>query len=74
MSHTIHIARSLYKLMSFIERLLYSEPYQRSNIECFGVAIIAFTYFGKTLLKSVRGGFKYVLGFKYVSVLNTRFF
>ena len=56
MSHTMHSARSIFKLISNICRWVYPEPSQRSKIGRFEKIIIAFNYFCKTLhLKSLRG-------------------
>ena len=57
MFHTMQSVRSLCKLWVLIERLAYSEPCQRPEIERFGKIIIVFNCFCKTLYLKYLWGF-----------------
>ena len=72
MHHTVHIARSLYKLVSTYWEIVVFRT--RSKMEHFGKIIIVFNYFCKNSVLGLWDGPEYVSGFKYARVLNIREF
>ena len=72
MHHTVHIARSLYKLVSTYWEIVVFRT--RSKMEHFGKIIIIFNYFCKNSVLGLWDGPEYVWGFKYARALNVREF
>ena len=69
MSHTMHSARSLYKLMNTYWEIGVFRTLSKIK-ECFGKLLSVLTIFAKLSILYLWEGSEYVLSFKYVRVVS----